>query len=253
MPDVAYHGWTHKPKAQGGTDPTEIEGGVGFFPVVHSVQGAELETLCDQENNEAFTWVYDLATPFSGGYIDSTAFNTDLKGMIFGLGPLGPGTAWGIDIWAKAGPDQGKLQIEYGTTLSDELSEAGFGSENSGTAPDETLAAFSGWWKSGNTGVRGDNIDLYNAVAQPWSNSIIKDRGRIAVGGADGSMLTADGTTSGLWSDQKLVNGGGDKSVFWWLKLSVNGKHASSSAYGLKIAGFRMYRQTAGATTWWAS
>ncbi len=84
-----------------------------------------------------------------------------------------------MDIWAKQGPDVGKLQVSFATTPSDELSEAGFGSANSGTSIDE-VGSFSGWFVSGNTGVRGDLMDCYNAAPIAWTNSSPRKPGTFA-------------------------------------------------------------------------
>jgi hypothetical protein len=44
------------------------------------------------------------------------------------------------------------------------------------------------------------------------------------------------------------MNGGGDGSVVWWLRVRVNGKNASSSAYRARIYSLEVVRveQTTG-------
>lgn len=245
MPDVDYHGWTHRPKAQGGTDPVEVDvSGEVAFPVVHSVQGDELEGYYDGPNSDGFsTFSSDLTAPF-GSYLSSIGC-ADGEGIYFGLGPLGPRTGWGLDVWLRRGSDSGRCLIEFGTTPTDEDTAYAVGTDQSISDPEGMVdlgAGFSGWFNSGDLGGVGDRIDLYHASATDWSP--YKLRGRIWVAGADGTMLTSDGTNPGgnPFFNANEMDAGGDASVNWWVKFRSDDKNASSSGYGFRLAGFRMFR-----------
>lgn len=246
------HADDHRPSwhADGaGADPFDWlaapAGGAVAYPVVHSLEGWELKTYLDFANNEAFgSFAADTAAPF-GGYITSVAGNTDGIGIYVGLGPLGLGTAWAVDLFLRQGNDSGKVCVEYGTTPVDELATtaalgyaggAGIGSSTSFSDPDELDTSFSGWWKPAS-----GTIDLYSAAGTTWGAYTATYPFWVA--GADGSMLTADAVDPGPYggaSRAAFETGGGD--VCWWIRVRSNGKNASSSGYGFRMAGFRMYR-----------
>lgn len=223
--------------------PTTIPG--ALYPHERRFQGRDLQTYLDDQGNEAFNPItIDTAAPF-GAYIDSIG-TADGLGIYFGIGALGPRSAWGMDIWTRFGSDQGKIQIDFATTPADEFAEYGYGSDVSIADPFSmdvfNPASFTGFFATGDTGVQGDLIDTYHASSTAWD--IIKLRGRFWIAGADGTMLTATGTDPGgdPFDTARKFDAGGDASVAWWVRLRSNGKNAASSGYGLRIAGFRMYR-----------
>jgi len=216
------------------------------YPVVHSVQGWELQTYTADPNNDGFgALVKDTAAPF-GGYISSVGAANG-KGIYLGLGPLGPGTGWWVDLWLRQGNDSGNVLVEYGTTPADEYNNSS--TYNVGTlnsAADPSLDPnFSGWF-SPQAGA--DTIQLYAAGGTAWD--VYVKQASFYVSGADGAMLTANGDTTAanppaipeFFAGQYGMNGGGDASVYWWIKIRSSGKNASSSGYGFRFAGYRLYR-----------
>ncbi len=234
-----------------------LRNGVGF-PVSHRIDGMYLRPWTDDsQGNEAFTSpTADLTAPF-GWYISSLGASQAQaeKGIWFGLGPLGKGTGWGVDLILQQGPNSGRVIIEFATCPIDEnagtievgYTPPGLGStvsmadpymmENGGVA-----SHFSGWWKpdAAYTG-----IDLWTSGSPDWDYYpwYTFSPNMFWVGGDDGTMLTADGVNPGPYDaviENTFLTGGGDQA--WFMRVRSNGKHASSSGYGFNLAGFHMYR-----------
>lgn len=233
--------------------------GDAVYPTEHSVWGWWLRPYTDHsQGNEAFgSPTYDAAAPF-GAYISSigaTQANAE-EGIYFGLGPLGPRTSWGVDLIMRQGPDSGKVIVEFGTTPVDEQGWSlevgypppGIGTDKSIVTPYQSTGIgsgggeFSGWWQA-DTAFTG--IDLYSAVNTDWEYWpwYSFSTAPFWVLGDDGSMLTAHGQNGPVdaANQQCFITGGGDQA--WWMRIRANGKNASSSGYGFRLAGFRMYRQ----------
>lgn len=193
-------------------------------------------------DNFGGSWVYttDSAAPF-GGYV-STTVNDDW--MYFGM-PLGPRlTGWSVDLWVWNDDDVGKLDIEWATLGVDELASYTLGSAISIIDPIEFPQPTMTWYNTNNLGDLGNSyrIDPYTAGAPSWV--CYPARSPIVITGADGDMLSSNGTTPSpdTWTWNKAMNGGGDSSVYWWMRFRVNGKNASSSAYNAKVAAARVVR-----------
>lgn len=186
-----------------------------------------------------WSWVKDTTVNF-GGYLESN--NTGADGNEFFVGaPLGPRWSdWHIDLMFVSGPDYGNLKVQIGTTpmfrdrpgVTDGVSTSGF-----------DIASPEDWLY---------DIDWYDFAAVPtldcFGATEVFDRTHTEFGmtmritGEYGDLLTADGVSS---PGAKPITGedfnGGD-GVFWWFRFYVSGKHASSTAYKMKIQGIRLVR-----------
>ena len=233
------HAWRHRRKRDGGTDPVFL-GVDGLGPLVnkYTMHGLEWQPFIANSPSAVnggggFTFTRDSAAPF-GGYITSSGADGDFIG--FGL-PLGPrGSGWAVSLWAENGSDKGKIQIEWATVSVDELAAYAAGSDVSIIDPGEQSLTY---YKTTPTGAASSLSDWY-AAGTSWG--FVAQSSPIVVSGADGQMLAADGVANGDWFYGEDMMGGGDASVYWWIRLRVNGKHASSSSYVAKIAGLTIYR-----------
>ena len=224
MTGPTYHGRTHIP---GGTDP--IPGFPTFrnTAVKYAMAGAEWKTASMYVSNGANVQAtVDTTVPF-GGYIE---INGDGEYFVVGM-PLGPkGSTWAINMGYHQTSDSGKVIFEWQTTDVD---------SNRGTAGYPEALEGPEWVSSTyytDTGATSHQ-DFYAAAPADAYNSSYSP---IVINGADGAMLSANGTATapsppygGITS--KLMNGGGDGGVYWWLRVRVNGKHASSSGYKARI------------------
>lgn len=240
--DLVKHGHTHRP---GGTDPIDGLEGLTYVatPNKHTLLGPELqafeETVGVEQGTSPLNYTLDNTAPF-GAYIDETS---DGSWFAFAM-PLGPRySMWAVGVWYYRTSDGGIIELEWATTSIDQLATDGYGSIRSVENPPGDVGA-SWFYPSATAGHY--QIDTYNAVSS-WQ---FQRKSRIIIVGADGTMLSADGATAtdvagvyeGLLSDQKAMNGGGDPSVMWWLRLKTNGKNASSSGYRMRVAGVSVAR-----------
>lgn len=193
-------------------------------------------------DNFGGSWVftYDTTAPF-GGYV-STSVDDDW--IYFGM-PLGPAlSGWGVDMWVWQDDDVGILDIEWATLPIDELSAYSLGSAISIIDPIEFPQPSMTWYNTNNLVDLGNSyrVDPYTAGTPAWL--MVAARSPIVITGADGDMLSSNGTTPSpdTWFWNRAMNGGGDFSVYWWVRVRVNGKNASSSAYNARIAAMRVVR-----------
>jgi hypothetical protein len=146
--------------------------------------------------------------------------------MVVGC-PLGPkGSRWAVDLWWGKGADYGDIDFEWQTTSVDVP-----GSTSEYVAEPVTS---NPWYKSDMTKTL---VTGYNAVTINTSDTQL---GGIIPNGADGTMLSADGTASAF--TYRYMNGGGDASVWWWLRLKSTTKNAASTGYRMRIHGLRIRR-----------
>lgn len=201
-----------------------------------TVQGYEWQQVF-QYNQWTASFTADSAAPF-GGYADLG--NTDGNRTGFGL-PLGPyASFWMVRIWYYRDTDYGKLDLEMATTKVDELTATSGGSGTAYSIEDIFNGPASWYHPSG-----GYTIDCYSATPG-WTTNFFQP---FWVWGSDGQMLSAHGTSTpagvrkpfGTVSDMAA---GGDESVWWWIRVKVNGKNASSSGYKARVAGITCARMT---------
>lgn len=239
MSGYVDHGWRHAPKAQGGTDPVPVSSGGGQPTMVnkYTMHGLEWRHLIDNSPSAVnggggFTFTRDSTAPY-GGYITSSGANQDFIG--FGL-PLGPkGSGWAVSMWAEQGDGHGKIQIEWATVSVDEFAGYAAGSDVSIIDPGEQSLTY---YHTTTGGAAPSLSDWY--AGSGWG--FVSQQSALVVAGDDGDMLSANGVNNGDWFYGQDMGGGGDPSVYWWIRLRVDGKNASSSGYLAKIAGLTVYR-----------
>lgn len=185
------------------------------------------------------TCVHDITAPFSA-YADLGNSNGNDVG--FGC-PLGPtNSLWITGLWYYKGPDYGKLTFEMTTTTVDTLTGTS-GDVWSNVAILDPLYDPATWY----TLQAPAFVDGYQAT-EAWAFNWFLP---FWVAGPDGQQLSANGTLSATGTpDHRIIAGtsdmaaGGDESVYWWLRVRVDGKNASSSGYKAKVAGFQTARLT---------
>jgi len=215
----AYHGWTHRPKAQGGTDPIEIPSSNRNRVVKYAIGGAEWKTSALWTTGPSSWAVVDPTVPF-GGYIE---LDGDGEYMVLGA-PLGPQwSSWAIDMAYRQTPDSGKVVFDWQTQLVD------------GTAVEyiPSVDEFAAFYNT-NPGV-ASHQDFYAASAQ---DAFTPTYAAFVITGADDTMLSADGDpTSAPYNgfSQKRMNGGGNGNVMWYLRVRVNGHTSPSTGYKARI------------------
>ena len=227
MTGPAYHGWTHRPKEMGGTDPIDLpSSGTYRNPVVkYSLGGPEWKNAAMFDTGSV-SKVVDPTVPY-GGYIE---INGDGKYFVVGM-PLGPkGSTWTIAMGYRTATDGGKLLFDWQTTAVD-------GTFGGGTAYPESV---EGAQENNSTYYLDNELltmhqNFYSASPGDFFSS---GYAPIQIGGDDGDMLSDDGAASTRPIDglgQHVMNGGGDGSVMWWLRVRVSGKDASSSGFKARI------------------
>lgn len=220
-------------------------GGLSYVatPNKHSILGPEFQAFESvvgvAQGTSPFGYTFDNTAPF-GAYIDET---TDGSWFTFAM-PLGPRySMWAVNVWYQRSSDGGIIELEWATTSIDQIGTDTYGSVRSIANPPGDVGA--SWYYPSATASHYQ-IDTYNAGTS-WVHA---RRSRIIIVGADGVMLSADGATAsdvtgvyeGLTATQKAMNGGGDPSVMWWLRLKCNGKNASSSGFRMRVAGVSVVR-----------
>lgn len=213
-------------------------------PVKFQMIGVDWRGLIDNSPSdinggpEGFQFIRDSTAP-GGGYILSGA--SDGNYITFGLGTLGPaGSGWAVSMWAENGSDKGKTQIEWATTSADE-SQYGQGTTVSIADPAEANPTF---YHTTTGGASPSLVDWYSGGTS-WG--FASQLSALVVNGADGEMLSGNGIPDGDWFYGEDMDGGGDPTVAWWVRIRVDGKNASSSSYVAKIAGVTIYRLNANA------
>ncbi len=197
----AYHGWTHRPKEQGGTDPIDFPASGGGWPTMHNLlygvqvndrtqdTGLGINTkwrsFHDSTKWSTFKWQNsdDAGTTF---YDASYCY----WGMM--LGPVG--SAWGIYSVVDQRLDGGNATFTWATDP-----------RTDGILSDATTLTYYG--------VPGNTLSM-NGVAATFESGL---QAPMRLNGAAGDMLSANG--SSFDTDQTnaySVNGG---AGFWWLKV----------------------------------
>ena len=206
-------------------------GSVYHNPAInYELSGTDWWFYYDDGNRFIFAPVRDSTAP-SGNYFQS---NSAFPNAYFIVGcPLGPaGSRWAVDMWWSKGPDYGMIDLEWQTTPGE---VTGFTSETIGGAI--TSPSGGTWYKAGTSATA---IDAYAAADSDTAYDT--QLNLITPTGADGDMLTADGTSSSIFTATADMNGGGDGSVWWWLRVKVASKNASSSGYKCRIHSLRIRR-----------
>ena len=220
----ALHGRDHAP---GGMDP--IPSGTYRNPVVKYAMGGPEWKTAAMFTTLGVTATVDTASPF-GGYIE---INGDGKYFVVGM-PLGPkGSTWTIAMAYRTATDGGKLVFDWQTTPVDGLFGGATVHPESVEGPEDQTPPGTTYYK-GDSGVT-THQDFYSAAP---ADVFTPSYAAIQVGGADGDMLSADGTAAAFdppGLGQRVMNGGGDGSVMWWLRVRVSGHNASSSGFKARI------------------
>jgi len=267
MPKPEFHGRDHRPAKYGGTAATEGGGadpttGMLYLPsssetdgqvltrdsttahglkwdtgsastyrnpaIVYEVGGYDWFLYYDDSRSSNVTPTVDATAPY-GAYLEIA-----VTGGLFIMGcPLGPaGSRWRIDLWYSIGTDYGKMEFSWQTSPADVPGETSESVEEPHT--------ITSWYYA--DAAAAPQIDAYNAspdVSFDTQHSLFTPTG------ADGDMLSADGTPSGVFSATQEMNGGGDGGVWWWLRVrsaAAVGKNASSTGYRQRIHKIRICR-----------
>lgn len=221
----------------GGTDPIPglaPTGGTYRNPAIqYQIAGNEWFLYREDGYWSNATAVADATAPF-GAYME---LDVTAGGLVIIGCPLGPaGSRWRVDIWYSKGPDYGELDLSWQTTPA----------EVTGVTSEAVTEPYTGDpWYYADAGA-APQIDCYNAGTVITYDTQIS---LMTPTGADGDMLTADGAPSGVFTNTQEMNGGGDGSVWWWLKAQTATKNASSSGYRARIHLLRIARIAEGGIT----
>lgn len=242
------HAWRHRPKAQGGTDPIPgLEAGEDTsYGTMYELMGpgsldafstdwAGFDTAFTiQDVTKYGNWKLENKTPFTGGaYADGASWYRAVR-----LGPYG--SVWRFNLVADTGTDCGRLKFSLASDPENDIGGA------TPTIPDGYLSldpendlTFVDLKVDPNVGpVYHDNIDLYAvSPAVSYVNSIAEFR----ILGQPGDALTSASVTSDGYANTNVLDGG---PGMYWVKMTVDGKNASSSAYRCSIRGFWIVRST---------
>jgi hypothetical protein len=193
--------------------------------VKYSLGGPEWKTAILQSEG-SFTTTVDTTVPF-GGYVELSGLNTGY--IIVGM-PLGPtGSIWGTNMAYRTATDGGKVIMEWQTQLTDALQ---FGATSYPEVVDGPDTSASWYHHNAST----FDQDFYSAAPGDFFTG---QYGVISPSGTGTTMLSAAGTAApnppyGALTVRQM-NGGGDGSVMWYLRLRVMGQNASSSGYKARI------------------
>ena len=219
--------------------PNPAAGVRDIMPTKWTMLGNEWWLYYDSGFHSGFAPVRDSAAPF-GGYFQSTAQNA-----YFLLGcPLGPvDSRWCIDLWWSEGSDYGKFDMEWQTTTAANTAGGVDLSDQSIAEPDE-----GGTWYNTSAGTTIWQINAYTVA--PHDDHYDDQICLFTPQGAPGTMLSANGTDGNgvdpwQWQNTALMNGGADGNVWWWMRLKVKTKDASSSGYRCRIHAIRIRREAA--------
>lgn len=217
MPDLpAFHGWTHRPKAQGGTDPIDIPSS-GGWPTMHNllygVQGGHdryedtglgvnthWRTFADTTKYGTFKWQ-------NSNDAGSTFYDASVAYFGMMLGPSG--SAWGIYNVGDMRLDGGDVAFSWAT---DPLTD--------GLLSDPTSLTY--YSVPGNTA-------SFNGAATVVESGL---QAAMRLNGSDGDMLSANGTSfDATQTNAYSVDGG---AGFWWLRLLTSDGGLSDFAVVLR-------------------
>lgn len=209
----------------------------------YTVHGPEWQSLTDPVslfNQNGVTPVLDATAPYTG-YLEYNG--SDGSFVVVGM-PLYPRySAWVVTVWYERGPSAGILEFQWATATVDEYADNAIGSSASIARPPADIPA--DWFVVGGA-TSNYQLDMYNAGAS-W---VYAKRSDFVIVGDDGVQLSADGTvpsTTGMdWTagNTRAFDAGGDPSLYWYLRLYINGKNPSSSSYDCKLAGVTVSRYT---------
>lgn len=181
-------------------------------------------------NHYSSNFAFDPAVP-GGSYLSNEPGGTTGDYFIMGA-PLGPqGARYSIDVVYDKSPTGGRLFFEWQTALVDPTITA---VEYPNLIAKPVVAGT--WYKDRNVTY---HIDMYGAVPEiAWVTGVVV----IYIGGADATMLSADGSAPGGGAPITTVfngtvremNGGGDGSVMWYLRSIVDSTVNSGNTSGDK-------------------
>lgn len=187
-------------------------------------------------------WQADATSPFN---LIRLATDTDADWFPFPVGNLGPrGTGYAVAVWYYGNIDAPKLKLEWATGPIDEQGNTSGpnGSTTSVVGPADIAfwgATAFGWYDT--AAPAADGWDTYKTgVSIGWQ--VVIERSPFFLDGVDGTPLTADASGFGGFGSCKAFNGGGGPDLWWWVRLLVDGKNASSSGFNAKIGQVEVYR-----------
>lgn len=220
--------------------------GAYLQPDVKTVYGDEWRVMTSLNNfnggngsdyvGGSWTASADLTAPW-GGYIETTTNDDWFMVAMPNLGPQG--SSYAVAVWYYADTDCGKIEIEWATGPIDEFAGAGVGSSTSIIGPNDIAynSATALNWYNVNNGADPSHDYRWNAYSASPGWGLVVERSPFWLGGADGTMLTANASGYGDFEWNKEFNGGGGADIVWWVRLHVYDKDVSSSGYRAKIAG----------------
>lgn len=234
MSGYVDHAWRHRPKTEGGTDPIASSGGTYRNPVMtYALQGADW--IHFDENglyNSGFSsnFAFDATVP-GESYLSNGPTGATDDYFVMGA-PLGPqGSRWSIDVIYGKSTSGGRLVFEFQTQPIDPtITSVSY--PNLIGKPDN-----AGTWYVANTSP-AYQIDTYAAVpAIGWVTGGVL----LHIDGADDTPLSANGsvTTTGPLDDvfngnMRTMNGGGDGSLIWYMRVRVVSTVNASNVSGNK-------------------
>lgn len=187
------------------------------------------------------TATVDAASPWNG-YADLG--NSDGNYVGFGC-PLGPSeTFWRVGIWFYQDTDYGRLKLQLGTTRVDEFA-ATSGSYGTAYSIQDPFTPSVITWYDFDVADPTNQLDGYS-VTPGWTFNFFQP---FWIMGPDGQQLATNGVTTPAgprkaFADQSDFAAGGDDSVYWWPRLIVNGKNASSTGFKARVSGMTVARIT---------
>lgn len=171
--------------------------------------------------------VFDAAS-VGGGYVEVNG-----NGKYFAIGmPLGPqGSTWEVALAYQRAPDAGQIITEWQTnTVNADLGGTVYPESVAGPDVDTTT-----WYVV--NGADTFHIDMYSAItANTYAVVHSADTPGIHIAGDNGTALSANGTAGPAdYRPCRSMNGGGDGSLMWWLRVRIVGKNAASTGYRCRI------------------
>jgi len=177
------------------------------------------------QSNGYLTWVIDSTYP-NNGYMQQAAGNGGYVAWPINFGPQG--SYWMPIPVMDQGPDRPKIRLEFAVApYEDDGFSWGFPPGGMFMSYDDCNV--NGYFHT----LEPTRFDLYQAVADPYpgNSQIFKP---FQIHGADNEVGTGFfGAYDNLWS-----GGSGPH----WVRLRVDGKHASSSGYNWRISEFKFLR-----------
>ena len=178
-------------------------------------------------------WTVTVDSTYWTGFYWNNAGDGNQACMYARLGPKG--SEWGLQVAAERNTDCGKLLFEW-QVVPESATGDGYDLDGLGLIPGSTSTDFpSTFYKT----TADNTIDLYGAADKNKLYAGTYSQFRIM--GDDGDSITTDGTYSMADSCYHFDGGSG----IWCLKMTVDGKNASSSDYNTRITFLRLTRYTA--------